>query len=168
MARLSVLHFPDKRLHLKAHEVEVIDEGIQQLIKDMTETMYYYDGIGLAAIQVNVQKRIIIMDLSGNDEPKNLMVFINPEILSRIGKVISEEGCLSIPGIYVKVLRDEVIQFKYLDIQGQEHKVECKGLMAMCVQHEIDHLDGKVSVEYLSPLKQNLIKKKMKKLFKPV
>jgi peptide deformylase len=167
MALLPILCFPDSRLHLKARKVEDINEEIRQLVANMAETMYHNRGIGLAASQVNVQQRIFIMDLSGEDEPPNLLTFINPEILSRQGEVMGEEGCLSVPGIYEKVKRAEVIKLKYLDLGGQEHIIECDGLMSVCIQHEIDHLDGKVFVEYLSGLKQNFIKKKMKKIFKP-
>jgi peptide deformylase len=134
----------------------------------MADTMYEENGIGLAATQVNVQKRIFIIDLSANDEPKNLMVFINPEILNRSGEVIAQEGCLSVPGIYESVSRSEKIICKYQDLDGKFHEYECDGLMSICIQHELDHLNGKVFIEYLSGLKQNFIKKKMKKIFKPV
>lgn len=168
MALLKVLYYPDSRLHLKAKPVNAINSEIKQLVADMAETMYHNRGGGLAATQVDVRLRIFIMDWSGEDEPKNLMVFINPEILSCHGEVLSEEGCLSFPGVYEKVLRAETVQVKYLDLDGVEHNVEFHGLMAICVQHETDHLNGKVFVEYLSNLKQNFIKKKMKKIFKPV
>ena len=168
MAVLTVLYYPDSRLHLKATPVREIDDKIKQLVIDMAETMYENRGIGLSATQVNVQQRLFIMDLSGDDEPKNLLVFINPEILSRSGEVSSEEGCLSVPGIYEKVLRSENIQLKYQDLDSNTHIIDCDGLMSVCAQHEIDHLDGKVFVDYLSNLKQNFIKKKMKKIYKPV
>jgi len=168
MATLTVLHYPDSRLHLKATPVKEINDDIKQLVTNMAETMYDSRGCGLSATQVNVQQRIFIMDLGGDDEPRNLLVFINPEILSQSGEVVSEEGCLSVPGIYEKVLRSEKIQLKYQDLEGTTHIVDCDGLMSVCAQHEIDHLDGKVFVEYLSNLKQNFIKKKMKKIFKPV
>lgn len=168
MALLNILHFPDPRLHLKASPVVKIDDEIKQLVLDMAETMYEFEGIGLAATQINVQKRIFIMDLSKNDEPKNLLVFINPEILRKSGEVIGSEGCLSVPGVYEEVLRAEIIEVKYLDINSKEHVVSCDGLISVCIQHEIDHLDGRVFVDYLSSLKQTFIKKKMKKIFKPV
>jgi peptide deformylase len=168
MALLEILHFPDSRLHLKAKKVDIIDDKVKELVSNMAETMYESDGIGLAAIQVNVQKRIFIMDLSRGDEPRNLLVFINPEILEKSGEVIGSEGCLSVPDIYEEVIRAETIKLKYLDIDGTEHIITCSGLMSVCAQHEIDHLDGKVFVEYLSSLKQNFIKKKLKKIFKPV
>lgn len=168
MTVLEVLHFPDKRLHLIAKPVEQIDDKIKSLVQDMANTMYEYNGIGLAATQVNVQQRILIIDLSADDEPKNLLVFINPEIISRDGEVVSEEGCLSVPGVYEKVKRSEKIVCRHMDLDGKIHEIEWNGLMAVCIQHEIDHLNGRVFVEYLSSLKQNFIKKKMKKIFKPV
>lgn len=164
MAVLDVLRFPDKRLHLMATPVLHIDDDTRNLIRDMIETMYRYNGIGLAATQVNVQKRIFIADLSAEDEPEDLLIFINPEILNCSGEVSSEEGCLSVPGIYEKVPRFEEVTCRYLDLENKTHEISCKGLMAICIQHEIDHLDGKVFVEYLSSLKQNFIKKKLKKL----
>ena len=167
MSVLQILHYPDKRLYLQAKPIREIDENIKQLVRDMSETMYDSNGIGLAASQVDVQLRLFIMDLSRDDEPKNLLTFINPEILSRNGEVIGEEGCLSVPGIYETVLRAEKITVRYQDINSQEHTMDCSGLMSVCIQHEKDHLDGKVFVDYLSPLKQNFIKKKMKKIYKP-
>lgn len=168
MALLTILYYPDSRLHLKAKKVEVINEEIKQLVADMAETMYESNGIGLAASQVNVQKRLFVIDLSGEDEPKNLLTFINPEVLSKDGEVVCEEGCLSVPGVYEKVVRSEHIKVKYQDVNQVEHIAEFDGLLAVCFQHELDHLDGKVFVEYLSMLKQNFIQKKMKKIFKPV
>lgn len=167
MALLSILHFPDNRLHLKARKVTFFDEKLLQLVKDMADTMYENEGIGLAATQVNVQQQVIILDISKSDEPENLMVLINPEILAKSGEVSSEEGCLSVPGIYEVVKRSENIQVKYQDVTGNEKLIDCNGLLAVCIQHEIDHLEGKVFVEYLSGLKQNFIKKKMRKIFKP-
>ena len=167
MALLPILHFPDPRLHLKAGIVTKFDDNLRKLVTDMAETMYENIGIGLAAIQVNVQKQVIVMDLSGNDEPNKLLVFINPKILTKSGEVVGEEGCLSVPGIYESVKRAEFISLKYQDIEGKDHTLDCDGLMSICLQHEIDHLEGKVFVEYLSGLKQNFIKKKMKKIFKP-
>lgn len=167
MNQLEILHFPDSRLHLIAKPVSVDDDSVRQLVADMACTMYENNGIGLAATQVNVQKRVFIMDLSGNDEPKNLLVYINPEILEKSGEVLGEEGCLSVPGIYEKVVRAEWIKLRYLDLDGKTHEITCDGLLSVCIQHEIDHLNGKVFVEYLSNLKQGFIKKKMKKIFKP-
>lgn len=167
MAVREVLIFPDKRLYLKATPVVRVDDEIKKLVKDMEETMYAYHGCGLAATQINVQKRIVIMDLNSDDEPRKLLVFINPEIISRDGQVIGDEGCLSVPGVYEKVLRAENVTFKYLDLNNESQQIDCNGLLAVCIQHEIDHLDGKVFVEYLSNLKQTFIKKKMKKIYKP-
>ncbi|HMT02641.1 MAG TPA: peptide deformylase [Burkholderiales bacterium] len=167
MANLQILHFPDPRLHLKAVKVEEFDESIRTLVNDMAQTMYANNGIGLAATQVNVQKRLFIIDMSREDQPKNLLVFVNPEIINKSGEIIGEEGCLSVPGIFEKVIRSEIIKLKFQDMDGVEHIIDCDGLMSVCIQHEIDHLDGKVFVEYLSNLKQNYIKRKMKKIFKP-
>ncbi|MCE2705860.1 MAG: peptide deformylase [Proteobacteria bacterium] len=167
MTILDILHYPDARLHLKAQNVTLFDSKLKELINNMANTMYENNGIGLAATQVNVQKRIFIIDLSKNDEPRNLITFINLEILEKSGEVLSEEGCLSVPGIYEKVYRSETIKVKFQDENGKSHQNEYKGLMSICIQHENDHLDGKVFVEYLSNLKQNFIKKKLKKIFKP-
>ncbi len=167
MATLQILHFPDPRLRHKGHKVEKIDEEIHTLVKNMAEAMYELNGIGISATQVNIQKRLFLMDLSREDEAPNLQVFINPEIISQAGKIESEEGCLSVPGFYDKIIRFETITVQYQDLQNNFHKKECSGLRAICIQHEIDHLNGKVFVEYLSNLKQNYIKKKLKKIFKP-
>lgn len=164
MALLNVLHYPDKRLHTRAISVSEINDEIKQLVIDMEETMYHNRGIGLAATQVNVTKRLFIMNLFGEEDSSKLEVFINPEILEKDGEVVSEEGCLSVPGIFDEVKRAETIKVKYQSLDGQEHTMSCDGLRAICIQHEIDHLNGKVFVEYLSQLKQNFIKKKMKKL----
>ena len=167
MAILQIIHFPDPRLHLKASRVTKFDNELKRLVDDMAQTMYENVGIGLAATQVNVQIRVIVMDLSQKDEPNKLLVFVNPEIIEKSGEVIGEEGCLSVPGIYESVRRFEKITVKYNDLNGETHQLHCDGLMSVCIQHDIDHLDGKVFVEYLSSLKQNFIKKKMKKIFKP-
>ena len=166
MALLSILHYPDSRLHLKAKPVTLFDTDLKQLIANMAETMYENNGIGLAATQINVQKRLFIMDLSKNDEPPQLLVFINPLISKKSGEIMGEEGCLSVPGIYEEVIRAETIELNYQDVTGNAHTLNCRGLMAVCIQHENDHLDGKIFVEYLSGLKQNFIQKKMKKIFK--
>ena len=165
---LDILHYPDKRLHLRAKLVTDFNDSLKKLVSDMAETMYKNGGIGLAATQVNVQLRVFVMDLSTKEEPKNLVVFINPSIFKKNGQLESKEGCLSVPGVYETVNRADSICLSYQDIDGTKHTIECDGLMAVCVQHEVDHLDGKVFVEYLSNLKQNFIKKKMKKIFKPV
>ncbi len=166
MAVLPILHYPDPRLHIKAALVKSFDAKIRQLIQDMTETMYHNNGLGLAASQVNVHLRIFIMDPARNDEPKRLKAFINPQISARMGEEFHEEGCLSVPGVFEKVKRSTHITVNYQDENGNTFSHSCSGIEAICIQHEIDHLDGKVFVDYLSGLKQNFIKKKMKKMFK--
>lgn len=161
MAILDILRFPDPRLRNSAQIVNKVDESIAQLADDMLETMYKAPGIGLAATQVNVAKRVIVVDISENqDEP---MVLINPELLETTGSEEMEEGCLSVPGIYEKVKRAEKIRVKALDRSGEVFEMEMDGLLAVCVQHEIDHLDGKLFVDYLSNLKRQRIRKKLEK-----
>ncbi|HHJ39378.1 MAG: peptide deformylase [Methylothermaceae bacteria B42] len=161
MALLEILEFPDERLRKKALPVAKVDRAIQQLVDDMFETMYEAPGVGLAATQVNVPKRIIVIDVSEDkDRP---LCLINPEILEKEGKEESEEGCLSVPGIFEKVQRAEKVKIKALDQQGEPLEMEAGGLLAVCIQHEIDHLDGKLFVDYLSPLKRQRIKKKLLK-----
>ena len=161
MARLSVLHFPDPRLRKRAVAIESIDESITELAQDMLETMYEEGGIGLAATQVNIQKRLIVMDLSETkDSP---MILINPEVLKADGKEEMQEGCLSVPGFYETVERAEVIDYQYLDLEGKLETAQADGLLAVCIQHEIDHLDGKLFIDYLSPLKRQRIQKKIQK-----
>ena len=167
MAILPILHFPDKRLHLKAKIITKFDNALHKLIDDMAETMHKHNGIGLAATQVNVQKRIFIVNLDAEANPHDLKVFINPEIVSRSGNISGEEGCLSVPGIYESVVRAESICVKFQDSLGIVKQMNFDGLMSVCIQHEIDHLNGIVFVEYLSNLKQTFIKKKMNKIFKP-
>lgn len=166
MALLPILHYPDERLHLIAAPVTKFDAQLCQLIADMQETMYYNNGIGLAASQVNVQQRIFIMDLAKNHETSQLLVFINPQIIAREGEDYHEEGCLSVPGVFERVKRANALSLAYQDTEGRQLSLHCAGLQAICIQHELDHLDGKVFVDYLSALKQNFIKKKMKKLFR--
>ncbi len=161
MALLNILKYPDERLHTVAKPVAEIDERIRTLIADMAETMYEARGIGLAATQVNVHERVVVMDLS--EERNELRVFINPNITVQEGETTYEEGCLSVPGIYDTVNRAERITVEALDIDGKPFTLEADGLLAICVQHELDHLNGKVFVEHLSPLKQNRIKTKLKK-----
>lgn len=161
MAILSVLRFPDERLRNVAKRVEKIDAEIKQLVKDMFETMRDENGIGLAATQVNVHKRVVVMDVSENqDTPR---VFINPEITQMDGKTISEEGCLSVPNNYAKVERAEQIVVVAQDENGEEYTLEADGLLAICIQHELDHLKGKLFVDYLSPLKRQRIRAKLEK-----
>ncbi|HKK16262.1 MAG TPA: peptide deformylase [Gammaproteobacteria bacterium] len=161
MALLDVLHFPDARLRIKATAVTEIDDAIRQLASDMRETMYAENGIGLAATQVNVQKRVVVIDLSENrDQPITL---VNPEILASEGTEQMQEGCLSVPGYFDLVERAERIRLRYLDLNGKTVELETDGLLAVCVQHEIDHLNGKLFIDYLSPLKRQRLKKKAEK-----
>ena len=161
MSLLPILRFPDPRLKKVAAPVENIDDDIRRLASDMAETMYEAPGIGLAATQVDVHKRIIVIDISETRD--QLLVLINPEILESDGLQVCEEGCLSVPGIYDKVERAETVAVRYLDLDGKEKRIEADGLLAVCVQHEIDHLDGHVFVEHLSLLKQTRIKAKLAK-----
>ena len=161
MALLPILRYPDPRLHTKAKPVEVVDAGIRKLVADMAETMYAAPGIGLAATQVDVHKRVLVLDVS--EDKSQFKVFINPEILWREGECVGEEGCLSVPGIYESVRRNERVKVRALDTEGEPFEIEADGLLAICLQHEIDHLDGKVFVEYLSRLKLSRIKSKLEK-----
>lgn len=161
MALLPILRFPDPRLQKIARPVDKIDDSIRQLAADMAETMYEAPGIGLAATQVDVHLRVVVIDVS--EERSALRVFINPEILSCDGLALGEEGCLSVPGIYDKVERAERVTVRYLDLAGQEQRLEAEGLLAVCIQHEIDHLNGKVFVDHLSQLKQTRIRTKLAK-----
>ena len=161
MALLPILQYPDSRLHRVALPVTAVDEAMSLLIKDMAETMYAAPGIGLAATQVDALWRIVVIDNSATHD--QLRVFINPEIVARSGVSDFEEGCLSVPGIYEKVPRADRITVRALDAQGQHFELEADGLLAVCIQHEMDHLDGKVFVDYLSRLKQQRIAEKMKK-----
>ena len=161
MAILNILHYPDDRLYTVAKPVTVFDDRLQQLIIDMGETMYAAPGIGLAATQVNVHQRIVIIDIS--EEKNSLMALINPEIIMMNGKTMWEEGCLSVPGIYEEVERAEQVKVRAFDAKGQVFELEADGLLAICIQHELDHLDGKVFVEKLSKLKLSRIIQKLKK-----
>jgi peptide deformylase len=161
MSILQILHYPDARLHKVAEPVTEVDDGIRRLVRDMAETMYAAPGIGLAATQVDVHKQVIVIDVS---EAKNsLQVFINPRLVQSEGMQEYEEGCLSVPGIYELVRRPERVTVEALDVNGKTFRIDTDGLLAVCVQHEMDHLKGKVFVEYLSQLKQTRIKHKMKK-----
>jgi len=161
MAILTILEFPDDRLRKKAVPVPVVDESIRRLVDDMFETMYAAPGVGLAATQVNVQKRIVVLDVS---EEKNApLCLINPEIVEKNGSEEMDEGCLSVPGIFEKVTRAETVKIRALDRNGEPFELDADSLLAVCIQHEIDHLDGKLFVDYLSPLKRQLIRKKLKK-----
>ena len=164
MSLLPVLEFPDKRLRTKAKPVTVFDERIKTLVADMLETMYEARGVGLAATQVNVHQRVIIIDVSEKkDEP---LCLINPEIIEKTGVEESEEGCLSVPGFFENVTRAEHVKVKAQDKDGQAFEIEANELLSVCIQHEMDHLDGKLFVDYLSPLKRQRIKAKLEKIHK--
>lgn len=161
MARLEILHFPDPRLRQKAMAVTTVDDSIRRLIDDMFETMYAAPGIGLAATQVNVHKRIVVIDIS--EEKNQPLVLINPTILERDGEEEMEEGCLSVPGFAEIVRRADWIRVSALDRRGNPFELSTDGLLAVCIQHELDHLDGKLFVDYLSSLKRDRIRKKLEK-----
>ncbi|ADC72763.1 peptide deformylase [Thioalkalivibrio sp. K90mix] len=161
MAKREILHFPDPRLRLKAEPVETVDDEIRTLVDDMLETMYDAPGIGLAATQINVQKRVLVADVS--DDQSEPHVLINPEILETSGEEEMDEGCLSVPGFYEKVQRADRIRVRALGRDGEPFELDIDGLLAVCIQHEIDHLDGKLFVDYLSSLKRNRIRKKLEK-----
>lgn len=163
MALLSILHYPDKRLHKVAKPVEKVDDRIRKLVADMAETMYAAPGVGLAATQVDVHERVVVIDVSESHD--ELLVFINPELLwASDGRAIHEEGCLSVPGIYENVERADRVRVRALNEKGEMFERDCDDLLATCIQHEMDHLRGRVFVEYLSTLKQTRIKTKLKKL----
>jgi peptide deformylase len=161
MALLPILRFPDPRLKKVAQPVAEVDESIRKLAADMAETMYEAPGIGLAATQVDVHKRVVVIDVS--EEKNELRVFINPELSRCEGAQVGEEGCLSVPGIYDKVERAERVAITYMDLDGSRRTLEADGLLAVCIQHEIDHLNGTVFVDHLSQLKQLRIKNKLAK-----
>ncbi len=161
MAILDILEYPDQRLRTRAQPVETVDDAVRQLVEDMLETMYDAPGIGLAATQVDVHRRIIVVDVSENrDDPH---AFINPELTLLGGPLETEEGCLSLPGFYEPVTRAERVRVQALDREGQPLEMEAEGLLAVCIQHECDHLDGKLFVDYISTLKRNRIRKKLTK-----
>ena len=167
MAIHQVLKFPDKRLRKIALPVKVVDAVIQQLVDDMFETMYVADGIGLAATQIDVHQRVVVMDVPHDDNIQDSpRCFINPEITAQSGTQISEEGCLSVPDFFDKVERAATIMVSALDEQGKSFTLEATGRLAVCIQHEIDHLNGKLFVDYLSPFKRQLFMRKVKKLQK--
>src|SRR3954470_20075109 len=162
MAKRTILSYPDARLHTVAKPVQGVDARIKALVTDMLETMYDANGIGLAATQIDVHERLVVIDVS--EERDKPLVLINPEIVwASDDKVLNEEGCLSVPGIYDGVERSTAVRVRALDEHGQSREIEAEGLLAVCIQHEMDHLLGKVFVEYLSPLKRNRIKAKMLK-----
>ena len=169
MALLPILEFPDPRLRTKAVPVDPADvttPAFQRLLDDMFETMYEAPGIGLAASQVDVHQRFMVIDVS--EEKNTPQVFINPQIVQRDGEQVYQEGCLSVPGIYADVTRADSIVVRYLDRHGQPQELSADGVLAVCVQHEMDHLDGKLFVDYLSPLKREMVRKKLAKARKHV
>jgi len=161
MTKLAILEYPDPRLRTVAAPVEVVDDAVRRLAADLLETMYAAKGIGLAATQVNVHRRVLVLDVSEQrNEPR---VFINPELLQAEGRGPGEEGCLSLPDIYDKVPRATHIRVRALGVEGQPFELAAEGLLAVCIQHEMDHLDGKLFVDYLSELKRQLIRKRLEK-----
>ena len=161
MAKLRILHYPDPRLRERARPVERVDDEIRRLADDMLETMYEAPGIGLAATQVGVPKRVIVIDIS--EDRSSPLVLVNPEILSREGVEEMEEGCLSVPGVYERVRRAGRVRVRALDREGKAVELDADGLLAVCIQHEVDHLDGKLFVDYLSELKRSRIRKRLEK-----
>ena len=164
MALLPILEFPDPRLRTKAVAVDparLVEPSFQQLIDDMFETMYDAPGIGLAASQVDVHQRFMVIDVS--EDKSRPLVFANPEIIARQGEQVYQEGCLSVPGIFADVTRSDVITVEALDRHGKPFSLEADGVLAVCIQHEMDHLDGKLFVDYLSPLKREMVRKKLAK-----
>ena len=161
MAILNILRYPDPRLHTIAQPVAAINDDVKRFVADLTETMYAAPGVGLAATQVNRHQQIIVVDISETRD--QLLVLINPTIIERSGSVLREEGCLSVPGVFEKVARADSITVQALDIRGASFTLKAHDFLAVCIQHEIDHLLGKVFVEYLSPLKRSRLQQKLKK-----
>lgn len=164
MTKLDILHFPDKRLRTKATDITVVDDDLRLFIADMYQTMYEAPGIGLAATQVNFHKRLIVIDVS--EDKNEPLCLINPVITHKEGIEVMQEGCLSVPGFYEDVERAESITIKAQNEQGEPFELTANDLLAVCIQHEIDHLDGKLFVDYLSPLKRNRIRKKLERMNK--
>lgn len=161
MSLLRILHFPDNKLRQKGVNVDVFDSNLADIASNMLETMYHSKGIGLAAIQVNILMRLIVIDVSeSRNEP---LILVNPIISEKTEEIIFEEGCLSVPGFYEKVHRFNKINFIYNDLQGKKHQSNAEGLLSICIQHEIDHLDGKLFVDYISGMKRDRISKKLQK-----
>ncbi|MHB8414768.1 MAG: peptide deformylase [Acidiferrobacteraceae bacterium] len=157
----QILRYPDPGLRARAAPVRVVDDQVRRLIDDMAETMYQAPGIGLAAIQIGVPQRVIVVDVS--NERNDLRIFVNPEIIEHDGMGVTEEGCLSVPGVFEEVARPQKIRGRALDREGRPFEFQTEGLLAVCIQHEVDHLNGKVFVDYLSRLKQQRIRKKLEK-----
>ena len=161
MSKLNILEFPDPRLKTVAKEVKSFDSELKKLVEDMTETMYSANGIGLAATQVNVHKLLLVLDISENQD--NPRVYINPQIISQSGEQVHEEGCLSVPGVYASVKRAENIVVKAQNVDGNFFEEQLDELHAVCIQHEMDHLIGRLFVDYLSPLRRNMVRKRLEK-----
>lgn len=161
MALLPILEYPDPRLRTRAQPVAEVDAKVRRLIDDLFETMYHAPGVGLAATQVNVHQRVLVVDVS--EDQRQPLALVNPEIVERAGVEELEEGCLSVPGIYEKVSRADQIRVRFLDRNGKTQELEATGLLAVCIQHEMDHLEGKLFVDYLSDLKRTRIRKKLEK-----
>ena len=161
MTKLAILEYPDPRLRKSAEPVQAVDDAVRQLARDLLETMYAAKGVGLAATQVDVHRRVLVLDVS--DERNQPMVFVNPEILSAQGRGPGEEGCLSVPDIYEKVQRATRIRVRALGMDGAPFEMDAEGLLGICIQHEMDHLDGKLFVDYLSELKRQLIRRRLEK-----
>jgi len=164
MALLRIYQYPEPVLKQPAAPVSGIDDELRRLAADMAETMYAAPGVGLAAPQVGVSRRLIVLDCTGKEEPRQLITAVNPEIIAREGESCEEEGCLSVPEYYAKVERSARVTVRYLDLDGQVQELTVEGLWAICFQHEIDHLDGILFVDHLSPLKKSLFRKKYKKI----
>jgi peptide deformylase len=161
MAKLTILEYPDPRLRTRAVPVAVFDQALKQLAENMLETMYNAKGVGLAATQVNVHKRLLVLDVS--EERNQPRVLVNPRLVELVDKSVNQEGCLSVPGVFEDVERARRIRVEYQDVQGARREFDAEGLLAVCIQHEIDHLEGKLFVDYLSELKRERIRKKLEK-----
>ena len=161
MAKLTILEYPDPRLRTRAAPVTVFDQALGQLAEDMLETMYNAKGVGLAATQVNVHKRLLVADVS--EERKSPLVLCNPRVVEAVDKSVNQEGCLSVPGVFEEVERARRVRVEFQDVTGARREVETDGLLGVCIQHEIDHLEGKLFVDYLSELKRERIRKKLEK-----
>ena len=169
MALKKILTEPNKILRKKSIAVEVVDKDLQRIMDDMLETMYAAPGIGLAAIQIGIPKRVIVLDIASKDEPKNPMFFVNPEIIEKSkNNSTYEEGCLSVPGQFAEIERPDKCHVKYLDYNGVPHEIKAEGMLATCIQHEMDHLEGILFIDYLSKLKQSMIIKKLSKQKKAI
>lgn len=164
MSLLRIRHYPDPVLKQKAEEITSFDDDLRRLASDMLETMYAAPGVGLAAPQVGVSRRLIVVDCSPKDAPQTPLVAVNPEIIGGDGECCEEEGCLSVPEYYAKVPRREKVLVRYQDLDGTSREVVAEGLLAICLQHEIDHLDGILFVDHLSPLKRSMFRKKYQKV----